>query len=1265
MAAPWNTPSSRRTRTLALLLGALAVNAGPSATSALAVRGHVFGHAFASKGAAPGQLTEPGSVAVNEATGNVYVYDRGNNRVEYFSASGAYLGRFDGSGTFFEIVEGKEVEKKGTAAGGGGQLNEVPTGQLASAGQNQASIAVDNACAVHKLSETTSPTCKEFDPSSGDVYVVDGFAHKVIDKFAANGGYVGQITAKTAETNPELFTSWGVAVDSNGNVLMSSTQELVNGIDRLSNGESNAFMPPFQQLSVSGNPVVAADSLGDLYFSEESGTFVVEFNSSGTILNARLDAEHGNIPPDGIATELTTNDVYVDNVESIARFSPSGSEIERFGEGSLPPDCGERVCEGGVAVNSASGQVFVVDGSTGVVEEYPLQPPSSPEVKNESAAEVADDSATLAAELDPRSLPTESPTQYSFQYGACASPTACSTSGYGASTPLVSLSPSFEVERVSVHVSSLRAGTTYHYRVVAENEISKKEGRPVVGSEQTFTTRGTGEFVLPDGRQWEMVSPPQKQGALIERLGLEAVVQAAAGGDAISYVTASPTESEPRGLTNLSQVFSARGPVGWQSVDINLPHPFATGLSVGQGQEYRSFSPDLSLGVVQPFGEFDASISSEASEQTAFLHSDFSSGASGEPCRNLCFHPLATSANVTSGNRFGEEGACGANQQFVHFCGPEFRGATADLGHVILQSNVALTGTPAPAGSLYEWSAGRPPSEQLQLISLLPPSGGEELPAIGPRLGLSKGQGFDARHAISQDGSRVFWSSQESAHLYLRDTVHHTTLQIDTPEPGCPPPEHECGEGAVDAEFEGASADGSRVFFTDTQKLTKDGHVYPQAESSEGADLYEYDLEKPVAERLTDVAPAGAVLGRVLGSSEDGSWVYFVGNAALVPSAVHGSCLLRGHGQPLSNQACNLYVYRAGQTKLVAVLSGADVPDWAGALTQLTARVSPGGEWLAFQSQRSLTGYDTRDAVSGKPDEEVYLYDAGAGRLACASCDPTGARPRGVEYQKIVLAGGGKGVWPDSAWVAGTIPGWTPYTGGGDAIYQSRYLSDSGRLFFNAHDALVPKDVNNAEDVYQYEPEHVGTCSSSASSGGVVFKPEANVEVEGHEVTEGPGCVGLISSGSSPDESAFLDASETGGDVFFLTTERLAPQDFDNALDVYDAHECTMASPCLPPPATRPPACTTEASCKPAPSPQPGIFGLSGSATFSGPGNLAPPPPAKPKTAAQARAERLAKALKLCRKDRSRRKRAACERQARKRYAALRATRARNGRRGR
>ena len=54
-----------------------------------------------------------------------------------------------------------------------------------------AAIAVDNACVQHAPA-LTGKACEEFDPSAGDLYVMDS-GHGVIDKFSAEGKYLGQI----------------------------------------------------------------------------------------------------------------------------------------------------------------------------------------------------------------------------------------------------------------------------------------------------------------------------------------------------------------------------------------------------------------------------------------------------------------------------------------------------------------------------------------------------------------------------------------------------------------------------------------------------------------------------------------------------------------------------------------------------------------------------------------------------------------------------------------------------------------------------------------------------------------------------------------------------------------------------------------------------------------------------------------------------------------------------------------------------------------
>jgi len=149
----------------------------------------------------------------------------------------------------------------------------------------------------------------------------------------------------------------------------------------------------------------------------------------------------------------------------------------------------------------------------------------------------------------------------------------------------------------------------------------------------------------------------------------------------------------------------------------------------------------------------------------------------------------------------------------------------------------------------------------------------------------------------------------------------------------------------------------------------------------------------------------------------------------------------------------------------------------------------------------------------------------------------------------------------------------------------------------------------------------------------------------------------------------FADASEDGSDVFFTTAQPLVGQDTDEIADLYDAHvEGGLPAPVPPGACSSPEACRGASS--PAPVPQ-----APTSATFTGPGNPTPPAPAsggappKPRTAAQIRAEKLTRALKACRKDRSRKKRVACEKSAHKSYGAATGAGARrastNGRAGR
>jgi hypothetical protein len=1068
------------------------------------------------------------------AAGDVYVADQGNNVVDVIEPAGANEGKLAGEITGVSPTEPfSKVEDVAVSAFNGDVL--VVDGEVVDMFK-PAAIAtqyefVGVLAGPPPGGATLGPNAVAVDGTDGDIYVAERIAasEMIVSEFDSTGAYLGQITGASA---PEgIFQQVeSLAVDPSTHRVLVGTRRSI----RTERGEKDV-------------------SAVDIY----SSNLVVPDVSTGSASGLQPESVilNGTVNPDkaGVAT---CQFVYGTN-PSFGQIAPCSSSVPD-GESPVPVQAAVTGLQSDTTYYYRLQATNTNGANPGEVSQDHEFTTRGPGIREESVSNVASGSVTLDVTIDPHGTPTS----YYFQYGT--------TSGYGSSVPVapgMGIGSGEGGEDVSQHVQEgLSVATTYHYRVVAVSEIEAGRVETFVGPDRTFTTQSAGGgSVLGDGRSWELVTPPEKRGAQFYAIGEYsdegAVIQAASGGGALTWVSDDPTEPQPKGYTNLLQGFSSRGPEGWVSRDIAIPHPGATNVSVGYGEEYRFFSEDLALGVVQPFGSFVRALSGEASEPTAYLSTEYDKGNPDSSCSKSCFRPMVTSApgfaNVPAGTVFSEEvdGHCGL------ICGPEFVGGTPDLSHVVLHSTVALTSVPAPHGGLYEWFDGK-----LTLVSVLP--GPVEVAATtAPRFGSF----FEnAHHAISNDGSRIFWSGEGG--LFMRDVPRKETLLISN-----------------SSEFEDASTDGSVVFFG--------GRMCEVKESGATG-----ELECPVT----------SLGSRVVGASENGSRVYFL-------------------------NGMNLYMRHDGSEHLIASVSAEDAAHLSGNLPHATARVSPDGRWLAFMSQNSLAGASTRDAVTGLPDEEVYLYDAeadgGAGRLVCASCNPSGARPVGMEYPEEDTLWGGDRIW-GKIQIASNIPGWTPYTLS-QALYESRALSDSGRLFFNSNDALVPQDVNGTWDVYQYEPAGVGDCTT----GKATFSERSN------------GCVGLISSGGSAEESGFLDASANGSDVFFLTSAKLAGQDFDTALDIYDAHECSQGAPCFAAAPVAPPVCDTGDACKAAPTPQPALFGSPSSATFSGAGNVTSNG-VKASVAPKglSRAQKLARALRACRKKRGKR-RTVCVRQAKARYA--------------
>jgi hypothetical protein len=1011
------------------------------------------------------------------------------------------------------------------------------------------------------------------DRQTGVVYVLDGEAG-VLYKFEADGTplpftgsapYISgnKVTGLAPNAEPNVSQ---VTVNSSTHIIYVTEKHSIRAFQAdgepaefsAGPGEGTSEIPGFSKLVG-----VSVDSSGNLYGSDYSGTVEI-YSSAGAFLTSFAGT---GVAPGNLAV-APTGAVYVADTEAIEgrvrRFTPSEfpvtSATTYTNDEALERPSG--VFQEGVDVDPTNGDIYVLETNFGsgwvrkfdkdgnhlrffsrdeeqlenrpqgiaVVgggeafqfyvgdngfehskvaifgEEIIEGPPAIAGLP--SAIGVTADSAALRATVNPNTAETT----YRFEYGT----EPCSLGGCtSAPTTGGTLPAGHRAVPLTQKVFGLSPATTYYYRVVAENSFGTTEG-----SERTFTTQAFGlGFDLIDARAWEMVTPPDKHGGEI----LREVAQAAEDGSGIAFFSRGSIESNPDGnrLIEASSALARRSSEGWRVKDITPPNDQAAPLPVGHGHEYKVFAADLTTALLQPRSITPLSI--EASERTPYLREN------SEP---TVYTPLLTGkegyANVPPGTEFGGD-KDGALSRI------DLAGASADLKHIGLVANgVALTpGAPEVGGHLYEWSEG-----QLHPVSVLPTAEGGQF--IGTNV-LGSGEGT-VRHAISMDGSRVFWGSgtylsvllNGLTALYLRDTEAEESVRLDTVQPGA------SGNGEARPLFQGASPDGTVVLFTDTQQLTEDA-------SPAGADLYRCEIPagSPPAgcTTLTNLSAlpensgeSAEVQGLLAGLNEDASSAYFIARGVLdmEPNGFGESALA---GQP------NLYHWQEAEgVRFVATLAPQDSPDWghpaglqSAAERNISAGASPNGRYLAFMSARSLTGQDNLDAENSKPTEAVYRYDAATDQLACVSCNPTGAAPSGRVAEESVD--------PNRTWdehlVAATLA--EPWTIGvsGPSLYRGKTVLDNGRVLFNSIDSLVPADSNGQWDVYQFEPTSIGGCTPSAADSGTSQAPG--------------GCLSLISSGTAEEDAALLDASASGNDVFFVTSAKLSVTDEDEEFDVYDA----------------------------------------------------------------------------------------------------------------
>src|SRR5574338_1147615 len=284
--------------------------------SALAASGYPYVGSFGGQGLVKtGAFSFPQYVAVDES-GNVYVTDLGNARVQKFDNDGQFLNSWGskGTGTFeFHAPEGIAVGA-GYVYVSDHELNFVKkfdtNGNFISSwggtGSEAGKFKLPNGVAVSR---------------DNYVYVVDT-ANARVQKFDSNGKFV-QVIGQSGTGNGQFLTPLGIAVDSDGNIFVADT-----GNNR-----------------------------------------VQKFNSDGTFVKSFTAASGGlKISPDGVDVDPLGNIIIGDSGNNrIVVLDKDGNTVTSFG--TTGTGNAQFKMPKGVAVDS-DGDLFVVDSSNHRIEKF-------------------------------------------------------------------------------------------------------------------------------------------------------------------------------------------------------------------------------------------------------------------------------------------------------------------------------------------------------------------------------------------------------------------------------------------------------------------------------------------------------------------------------------------------------------------------------------------------------------------------------------------------------------------------------------------------------------------------------------------------------------------------------------------------------------------------------------------------------------------------------------------------------------------------------
>jgi hypothetical protein len=1227
-----------------------------------------------SSGAEPGQFEQPTYVAVDNnpssgSFGDVYVGDPGDSLVSKFDAQGALVtgwGNNGAGGTPNGQLNGSPKQRfnRGSAITPLAGVAVGPQGNLWAFGE-------DGALFEFSPSGTSTLTCEEFLGAGSDVgglaiseatagrpraLVLDGFHQVVRTDLDIESGAVSEQEACgtsgiiTKETNTAFITGFGLDsfegdlyVDQEGTMIEDFASSCVPNARGCESGQVFGEAQLHRATGLAVDPgsgeIFVANGITDqiVVFS-----LAIEAKSQPPSEVTAASAEfHGTVNP--VASELTRCVFEYGETTGYGASVPCQQSLAAIGQGDAPVEVNAPV--GGLGGGRPYHyRLHATNGNGGVyTEDQSFDTSTTARVEEVTASGLTGATAILEAKVNPEGLPAH----YHFEYGPCGNLTACLTTGYPGRAPATPAEdPALQAGQSSLHVSEaitgLSSATTYHYRVIVEDE----NGTATPAPEGTFnaapsnascsTARPAQDALLPDCRAFELVTPPLKNGAIVNTGSFSSPPLISEDGSTVltksiqcfggpaSCVGVRQREGDPYKLS--------RGGAGWSAE----PLAPATGFA---GSTMLTYNADT--GAVL----YALPAAAPALEQFYARQPDGELQPIG---------PLAETRGFPGGAF-----AAVASAPFV---------TTASLSRVVYQAGRVWPSLESGAvnETLFEYSGGD--QSRPELVGVTGPAGSTSLVSrCGTNLGGSAGPP-SAFGSLSADGRAVFFTARQcpgvsSDEIFERVEGRHGMETILVSGSGSP---DVCGTtcrsmAPRDASFQGAAVDGSPAFFTDTGQLTDNASEDKRAgdsafggnpgcpgtaATSSGCNLYEFECpehcEDTSHEHLVDVS-AGDSSGRgpqvqgVLAIASNGADVYFVAHGVLTDGTN------KAGKEPVPGGE-NLYAYTSGSEgatghlAFVATLSAVDRNQWIEGIG--FANATPDGRFLVFTSHKGLTS----DVSRPEGPAQVYRYDAVTEGLVRVSIGSQGFNDDGND---------GSG----DAQIAPAERGFA--AGDGPARPDPTMSSDGSFVFFESPVGLVPGALNDQCVTGNCPPEHTpGVLAENiyewAADG-------ARLSGSTEPCAEPSGCVGLISDGKDRTESnqghqsasavELQGVDATGKNVFFWTADQLVGQDTDSQIDLYDARvEGGFPEPKVSPP------CGSIEECHPSPPPVPASEGSLGSQIFTGPGNLTPtltkitPVAPKPKTAAQLRAAKLAAALKACKRDAKKARRQKCEKQARKRY---------------